>query len=41
MASASTTLMPDFTIATPVIRPHAAMPVASGTMSRAPSRNAG
>jgi hypothetical protein len=37
----SSTLMPDFTIATPVIRPHAPMPGACGHMSRAPSRNAG
>src|SRR5688500_12626679 len=41
MASASTTLMPDLTMATPVIRPQAAMPVAAGVISCAAPRRAG
>ena len=37
----SSTLMPDLTMATPVISPQAAMPGACGHMSRMPARNSG
>ena len=41
MASDSTKLRPDFIMATPVISPQAAMPGATGSMSRAPWANSG
>ena len=39
--STSIRLMPDLTMATPVIRPQAAMPGATEAMSLAPARNSG
>ena len=41
IATASTTLMPDLSIATPVMSPQAPMPRAIGDMSRMPLRNSG
>jgi len=41
MATASNTLMPDLTMATPVISPQAAMPGDCGETSRMPSRKPG
>ena len=40
-ATDSNTLMPDLSIATPVISPHAPMPTATEDMSRTPWRNSG